>query len=339
MRLEQLADLLGVRWVGEGGTEIRDIASFEQAGDGALAFMADPCLVDALPASRAAAVIVRPEHEHRLPASGLIADDPYLCFARASQLIPMPQRASGGVHPSAVVDVELPSDVAVGAGSVIEQGARIGPGANIGAQCFIGSGAVIGRCSRLHPQVVVGAGCRLGDDVIVHSGVVIGADGFGFARDRDGHWEKIVHRGSVRIGNRVEIGANTTIDRGALDDTVIGDGVKLDNQIQIAHNVVIGEHTAIAGCVGIAGSTHIGARCMIGGQAGIIGHLRICDDVVISAGTLVTKSILRPGRYTANLPLQRHEDWARNFAHLRRLDEIATGRQTRGDTRPKREPK
>ncbi|HNQ75368.1 MAG TPA: UDP-3-O-(3-hydroxymyristoyl)glucosamine N-acyltransferase, partial [Pseudothauera hydrothermalis] len=187
----------------------------------------------------------------------------------------------------------------------------------------IGRGVVIGEGTRLHAGVTVYHDCVIGKGCIVHAGVVIGADGFGFARERDGRWIKIPQTGRVIIGDDVEIGANTTIDRGALDDTVIGNGVKLDNQIQIAHNVRIGEHTAIAGCVGIAGSTTIGARCMIGGQAGIIGHLVIADDVVVSAGTLVTKSIRRAGVYTGNLPVQSHPDWVKNFAHLRHLDDMA----------------
>jgi UDP-3-O-[3-hydroxymyristoyl] glucosamine N-acyltransferase len=241
----------------------------------------------------------------------IVTADPYVYFARVAQLFSPPEASPAGVHPAAVVAPAVPASASIGPGTTIDAGARIG------------ENVVIGDGSRLYANVSIYHACVIGRNCIVHSGAVIGADGFGFARERDGRWIKIPQTGRVVIGDDVEVGANTTIDRGALDDTVIGNGVKLDNQIQIAHNVRIGDHTAIAGCVGIAGSTTIGARCMIGGQAGIIGHLSITDDVVVSAGTLVTKSIRRPGVYTGNLPVQTHPDWVKNFAHLRHLDDMA----------------
>ena len=207
--------------------------------------------------------------------------------------------------------------VEVGPGACVEAGVELGEDVVIGANCFVGRG------TRLYANVTVYHDCLIGEDCILHSGVVIGADGFGFAREKSGAWVKIPQAGRVVLGNDVEIGANTTVDRGALDDTVIGDGVKLDNLIQIAHNVRIGEHTIMAGCAGVAGSAQIGARCMIGGQAGISGHLSIADDVVVSAWTLVAKSITKPGVYTSNLPLQTHGDWVKNFSHLRHLDALA----------------
>ena len=227
------------------------------------------------------------------------------------------------MHRLAAVDCSVPASVEVGPGACVEEGVELGEDVVIGPNCFVGRGTRIGRGTRLYANVTVYHDCVIGEDCILHSGVVIGADGFGFARERSGAWVKIPQTGRVVIGSDVEIGANTTIDRGALDDTVIGDGVKLDNLIQIAHNVRIGDHTIMAGCAGVAGSAQIGARCMIGGQAGISGHLSIADDVVVSAWTLVAKPITKPGVYTGNLPLQSHGDWVKNFSHLRHLDALA----------------
>jgi len=198
----------------------------------------------------------------------------------------------------------------------------VGEGARIASGCIIGRDVKIGAGARLHANVTVYDGCVIGERAILHSGAVIGSDGFGFAREDEGRWSKIPQIGRVIIGDDVEIGANTSIDRGAIDDTVIEDGVKLDNQIQIAHNCRIGAHTAIAGCVGIAGSTRIGRRCMIGGAAMIIGHLDICDDVVISAATFVTKSIATPGEY-AGIPFEPRREWLKTAARLRQLDSMA----------------
>ncbi|HET9580126.1 MAG TPA: UDP-3-O-(3-hydroxymyristoyl)glucosamine N-acyltransferase, partial [Usitatibacter sp.] len=227
---------------------------------------------------------------------------------------------SADVHPAAMVDAsaQVEAFVSIGAGTRVAAGVRIGSGCAVGANVTIGAG------TRLHPRVTIYDGCTLGARCIVHSGAVIGADGFGMARD-SGRWVKIPQVGAVRIGDDVEIGANTTIDRGALDDTVVEDGVKLDNLIQIAHNCVIGAHTVIAGCTGISGSTTVGRHCMIGGGVGIVGHISICDNVVISGFSLVAKSILKPGTYTSGMPLMPHDEWLRNAAHLRRLDRIARG--------------
>ncbi|MCK2125905.1 UDP-3-O-(3-hydroxymyristoyl)glucosamine N-acyltransferase [Thauera aromatica] len=324
-RLDELVARLGGALVGDAGVEIRRVATLEQAGEGDLAFLANRKYLPQLQRSAASAVIVAPDAADLLvDRPRIVTPDPYLYFARVAQLfspLPVPQP---GVHPHAVVACAVPPTVEIGPGASIEAGVELGDGVVVGAGCHVGRGARIGQGTRLAPRVTIYHDCVIGENCIVHAGAVIGADGFGFAREKSGRWVKIPQVGRVVIGNEVEIGANTTIDRGALDDTVIGDGCKLDNQIQIAHNVRIGQYTAIAGCVGIAGSTQIGARCMIGGQAGIIGHLSICDDVVISAGTLVSKSITRPGVYTASLPVQSHAEWVRNFAHLRRLDALAT---------------
>ncbi len=319
-RLDELVARFGGELIGDGGLAVGRVATLDQAGAGDLAFLANRKYVARLKDCRASAVIVAPDARDLTELPRIVTADPYAYFARVAQLFNPPQLPPPGVHRAATVEADLPPSVSVAAGASVASGARIGENVVIGPGCHIGRDAVIGAGSWLHANVTIYHGCVIGERCILHAGAVIGADGFGFARERDGSWLKIPQVGRVLIGDDVEVGANTTIDRGALDDTVIGNGVKLDNQIQIAHNVRIGERTAVAGCVGIAGSTSIGARCMIGGQAGIIGHLSIADDVVISAGTLVTKSIHRAGVYTANLPVQNHPDWVKNFAHLRHLD-------------------
>jgi UDP-3-O-[3-hydroxymyristoyl] glucosamine N-acyltransferase len=222
-----------------------------------------------------------------------------------------------------VVDksARIAKSASIGACTVVGKGAQIGEKAIIGPGCFIGDNAVIGAATRLHANVTVYHECRIGARCIAHSGVVIGSDGFGIARD-DGVWKKIPQIGRVLIGDDVEIGANTTIDRGALDDTVIEDGVKLDNQIQIAHNVRIGAHTAIAACVGIAGSAKIGRNCALGGASMIYGHITLADGVNVSAGTLIMKSLDQPGTYTGVYPFSSHQRWLKNAAHLRQLDDL-----------------
>ena len=322
-RLDELVARLGGEVCGDAGVLVGRVATLDQAGEGDLSVLANRKYLGRLQDSGASAIIVSPDARDLLHGrSAIVTADPYLYFARVAQVFNPPPDVRAGIHPLAAVAGSLPTSVEVGPGASIEEGVDIGEDVVVGPGCHVGRGVRIGRGTRLAANVTIQHGCVVGEHCLIHSGAVIGADGFGFAREKSGRWVKIPQVGRVVIGNEVEIGANTTIDRGALDDTVIGDGCKLDNQIQIAHNVRIGEHTAIAGCVGIAGSTTIGARCMIGGQAGIIGHLSICDDVVVSAGTLVSKSITRPGVYTANLPVQPHADWVRNFAHLRHLDAL-----------------
>jgi len=321
-RLDDIVARLGGELIGDPSVVVARVATLDQAGEGDLAFLANPKYASRLAECKAAAVIVAPAARTLTERPRIVTPDPYLYFARVAQLFNPPEAFEPGVHPAASVACVLPASVTVGPGASIAAGVTIGEGAIIGPGCHIGRGASIGAGTRLHANVTVYHACVIGRDCLIHSGAVIGSDGFGFARERDGRWVKIPQVGRVVIGDEVEIGANTTIDRGALDDTVIGDGVKLDNQIQVGHNVRIGERTAVAGCVGIAGSTTIGARCMIGGQAGIIGHLVIADDVVVSAGTLVTKSIRQAGVYTANLPVQGHAEWVKNFAHLRHLDAL-----------------
>lgn len=320
--LEEIVARLGGELVGDPSLRVGRVATIDQAGEGDLAFLANPKYQSRLKDCRASAVILAPAVRDLTDRARIVTADPYVYFARVAQLFNPPESVAGGIHPSAFVAAPLPASVSVGPGASVAAGAQVGEEVVIGPGCHVGRGVMIGARTRLAANVTIYHDCVIGSDCVVHAGVVVGADGFGFARERSGEWIKIPQVGRVVIGDRVEVGANTTIDRGALDDTVIADGVKLDNQIQIGHNVRIGENSAIAGCVGIAGSTTIGARCMVGGQAGIIGHLTIGDDVVVSAGTLVTKSIPKPGVYTANLPVQNHADWVRNFAHLRHLDAL-----------------
>ncbi|MDR1462791.1 MAG: UDP-3-O-(3-hydroxymyristoyl)glucosamine N-acyltransferase [Azoarcus sp.] len=323
-RIDELVARLGGELVGDGSVRLRRVATLERAGEGDLAFLANPKYLGQLKASLAAAFIVGPAQRDAITDRPcIVADDPYLYFARASRFFnPVPPIVPG-VHPSASVRCAVPATTAIEAGAVVEDAAVIGEDVSIGANSYVGRGVHIGRGTRLAPNVTIYADCVLGMDCIVHAGAVIGADGFGFAREPSGAWVKIPQIGRVVIGDDVEIGANTSIDRGVLDDTVIENGVKLDNQIQVAHNVHIGEHTVMAGSSGIAGSARIGARCMIGGQVGIVGHISIADDVVISGCTLISKSIRKRGVYTGGLPQQTHAEWVKNFAHLRHLDALA----------------
>ena len=301
MTLAQIVTRLGGRVAGAPDTVVHQVGSLETADSRVISFYTGKRHRAKLDATKAGAVIVSADCEGDTKRPRIVADNPYLYFARVSQLFNPLVRQPAGVHPSAVV----------------AKSAQLGEGVSIGAGCVVGEDVVIGEGSCLYPRVVIYSGCKLGQRVIVHSGAVIGADGFGIADD-NGHWVKIPQIGSVRIGDDVEIGANTTIDRGALDDTVIEEGVKLDNQIQIGHNTRIGAHTAIAGCVGIAGSADIGRHCTFGGAAMILGHLTIVDHVNISAGTFISRSILKPGTYTGIYPVDEHEAWARGAAWLRR---------------------
>lgn len=319
-----LADRLGLEFTGDGATELARVASVERAGPDCLTFVSRSSFLGALDQSRAGAVILAPAHAERARCPVLLADNPYATYARAAQLLHPARVWTPGIHASATVDAgaRLADSVYIGPGAVIEEGAEIGSGAMISARAFVGAGAHIGAGTRLGEGAVVCHACELGQECTVQPGAVIGSEGFGFARDGDA-WVKIPQIGRVVIGDGVEIGANTTVDRGALDDTVIGDGVILDNQIQIAHNVRIGDHTAMAGCVGVAGSAVIGRRCTVGGAAVILGHLEIVDDVHITAMSLVTKSITLAGTYSSGTPLESNTEWRRNAARFRQLDTLA----------------
>ena len=322
-RLADIAAQLGGRVLGDAEARISQIATLEKAQSNHISFLTNSKYRTQLAGTQAGAVILGEADADATDLPRIISDNPYAYFARVSALLnPLPEVRSG-VHPSAAVGAgaQIDATASIAAMVVIGEGATIGAFSVIGEGCCIGANAVIGSHARLYPHVVIYHDCVIGDNLIAHSGAVIGSDGFGIAMD-EGRWVKIPQIGRVVIGNDVEIGANTTIDRGALDDTVIEDGVKLDNQIQIAHNVRIGAHTAIAGCVGIAGSTTIGRYCRIGGSAGILGHLQIADHVEISSFTLIGKSIREAGSYAAIFPFSKTEDWRKNTVHLRHLDDL-----------------
>lgn len=323
-KLSDIVAKLGGRVLGDSGVCITQIATLENARPDQISFLTNSKYRAQLANTKAGAVILSEADQDASRLPRIISDNAYAYFARVSALLNPGPEIQPGIHPSAVIgtDAKIAATASIAATAVIGEGATIGAYSVVGEGCCIGAHAVIGSHARLYPRVVVYHDCLIGNNLIAHSGVVIGADGFGIAMD-GGRWIKIQQIGRVVIGDDVEIGANTTIDRGALDDTVIEDGVKLDNQIQIAHNVRIGAHSAIAGCVGIAGSTTIGKHCRIGGSAGILGHLHIADHVEIAAFTLIGKSIREAGSYAGIFPFSSTDDWRRNSVHLRHLDELA----------------
>ena len=309
VQLGDIVKALGGTLHGSPQTSIENIAPLESAGPQDLSFLSHPKYQSQLSQTRAACVIVAPQFQALASSRGacIVADDPYLYFARLTQYwkkLSAPL-ATVNIHPSAVVHPE----------AIIADTAIIGP------LCVVERGAKVGEHSQLKSRVTLSEFCEVGQRCIVHSGVVIGADGFGFA-PHQGAWEKIEQLGAVKIGNDVEIGANTCIDRGALNDTVIEDGVKLDNLIQIGHNVHIGKHTAMAGCVGVAGSARIGAHCTVGGGAVILGHLSLADGVHVSAASVVTRSITKPGSYTGLFPIDDNASWEKNAASLKQLHQL-----------------
>jgi UDP-3-O-[3-hydroxymyristoyl] glucosamine N-acyltransferase len=332
---------LGGEVHGDATRRIDCLASLAAAQPSAITFLASARHATAALESRAGAIVVSPALADALAPSmvRVLTADPYLYYARLSQWFEslMHPPRTPGIDPTACIAASARIDEAarIGPHAVIEAGAQVAADCDIGAGCFIGEDTAIGEGSRLHPGVTVHHGCTIGRRAIIHSGTVIGADGFGFAPSAEG-WVKIAQLGGVTVGDDVEIGANCAIDRGALEDTTIGDGCKIDNLVQVAHNVRIGDGTAIAGCVGIAGSAVIGRRCMIGGGAGILGHLEICDDVTISAMSLVSRSIRQPGFYTGVFPLVPNGDWERIAATLKRLPAMRTQlRHLQDETRDK----
>lgn len=333
------ADTRGMNWrisapVGAGSVRVCGIGTLASASGQEISFLANPKYQSQLAATQAGAVIVSAEVAETLEAAGpdrprfalVVCPHPYLLYARVAQWFDAARRPvlPAATHATAVVaaDARIEEGARIGPHCVIESGARIGRGTVLGPGCVIGAGASIGPDSRLHARVTLYEGVKIGARAIIHSGAVLGADGFGFAPDPSlgqGAWGKIAQLGGVSVGDDVEIGANTTIDRGALEDTVVADGVKLDNQIMVGHNVRIGAYTAIAACVGVAGSTIIGERCTIGGAAMLSGHLTLGDDVHISGGTAVTSNISKPGRYSGVYPYAEHGEWQRNAAVIQQL--------------------
>jgi len=329
IRLGDLVERFGGQLVGDADLEVQAIAPLDSAGASHISFLSNSKLRALAAQSQAAALILSPLDDPTVAATyegaRIVTTNPYAYFARAAQyFVSLTEQAPApGIHPSAVVAPGATVDPTahVGPHVTIEEGAVVGAHAVIDAGCFIGREAAIGEHTHLFANVTFHARCRIGKRGILHSGAVIGTDGFGFAVEA-GAYIKIPQTGRVLIGDDVDIGANTTIDRGALDDTVIEDGVKLDNQIQIGHNCRIGAHTAMAGCVGVAGSAKIGSRCTFGGAAMVLGHLEIADNVHISSGSMVSRSVLEPGQYTGFYPLAKNAEWERSAAIVRNLDSM-----------------
>jgi len=322
--LARLAELLDAKLVGDGQCEITGLATLQNAKSGSLSFLSNPSYADQLPKSGASAVLINEKFVDSCPGNKLVTALPYVAFAQATQLFDDSPKVPRGVHDAASIDpsVVLGSNVSIAANAVIAADATVGDDVVIGAGCYVGGGTRIGDSCTLHSNVTLYHGVVLGQNVEIHSGSVIGADGFGFAFD--GRRSIKIHQlGGVKIGDDVEIGAGTTIDRGALEDTEIGRGVKIDNQVQIAHNCVIGEHTIICGCVAIAGSVTIGKYCIMGGGSGAVGHINIADKVQVSAMSLVSKSISEPGMYSTGTIQAKTSDWKRNAIRFQQLDSIA----------------
>ena len=323
--LEQLASLTDSIIQGDKNTELSSVAPLEDALQGQISFLSNPKYINVLGTTKASAVILSPELLKNFKGNALVNKNPYLTFAKVLSIIHKEESAINRVHPTAVVadDVMIDKDVSIGANVVIESGVSIQSGAIIGAGSYIGKNSFIAQNTKLYPNVSIYADTRIGNETIIHSGAVIGSDGFGFAIQEDKSWFKILQIGNVVIGDHVEIGANTTIDRAALGSTLISDGVKLDNQIQVGHNVRIGENTAIAAATVLAGSTTIGKRCQIGGASAIAGHLTIADDVIITGKSMVINSIKKPGVYSSGIASDENKKWRRNAARFRHLDEMA----------------
>lgn len=322
--ITELAKRCGGQVRGDGNTLISSVATIQHAGPGAITFLSNPHYRRYLPDTRAAAVILSPTDADFCPVPALISENPYVVYARVATLLTTSVSRPSGIDVGARVHstARVSTTAWIGPGAVLEEDVTIAENVFIGPNCVIQAGTSIAENSRLVANVTLCHDVRIGRRGLIHPGVVIGADGFGFARD--GHaWIKVPQLGSVVIGDDVEIGANTSIDRGALEDTVIENGVKLDNQIQVGHNVHIGEHTIIAGCAGISGSARIGRRCILGGSAGVVGHIEICDDVTVTGMTVVTHSIYKPGVYSGLMPMDTSARWRKNSARIRQLDELA----------------
>ena len=327
---DDLAQRFALEVRGDKAIRVSGVGTLAGAGPQQLAFLANPKYRSQLATTRAGIVVLREEDAVGFAGTALVARDPYAAFARIAALFAPRALHAPGIHPSAVVDAGASVDPSAHIGPHVSIGARsrIGAGAVIGPGCVIGDDCEVGSGSELVARVTLVTRVRLGQRVRVHPGAVLGADGFGLAMD-GGRWLKVPQLGSVVVGDDCEIGANTTIDRGALEDTVLEEDVRLDNQIQIGHNVRIGAHTAMAGCSAVAGSAKIGRYCLIGGAAGVLGHIEICDRVIVTAMSLVTHSIREPGEYSSGTPLMDNRSWRKNAARFKQLDALA--RRVRAD--------
>lgn len=335
--LGHLAERFGLELSGDPDAPVRGVATLRSAQPGEVTFLANPAYRGQLKQTRATAVVLREADRGAAPGAVLVSRNPYADFARIAALFEPPVPRQMGVHKSAVIDptASIEDGASVGPFASIGARSRIARGAIVGPGCVVGEDCVVGEGSELVARVTLVRRVRLGRRVLVHPGAVLGADGFGIAMDQ-GAWVKVPQLGGVVVGDDCEIGANTTIDRGALEDTVLEEDVRLDNQIQIGHNVIIGAHTAIAGCAAVAGSARIGRWCLIGGGAGIAGHIEICDRVTINAMSLVSHSIREPGTYASGTALQDIDRWRRNAARMRRLDDFV--RRVNARLNPREEP-
>lgn len=322
--LHDIAEHIGANVHGEGSTEIVGLNTLQDAGPKELSFLSNTSYRDFLIDTKAGAVIVTADDLQGYEGNALVMDNPYLGYAFASSLFDNAPASELGIHPSAVVanSASVANTATIGPNVVIGEDVTIGESSIIGAGTVVGDNSILGSHCRIAANVSIYHGISIGDHVIVHSGAVLGADGFGFAHNQR-HWVKIHQLGGVVIGNRVEIGACTTIDRGALGDTVIEDGVILDNHVQIAHNVHVGENTAMAGCSGISGSTVVGKNCIFAGQSGVVGHVTLCDGVQLTGGTIVTKSLDKPGSYSSGTAFSTSREWRKNAVRFNQLDDLA----------------
>jgi len=322
--LGQLAEKVDGRVHGESDCLVQGVGTLKNATSKQISFLSNLKYKKFLVETKAAAVILNVEMVGMASGNAIVVDDPYVAYAKIAALLHPERVVPAEIHLTASVDptCQFDESISIGPQAVIEENVELGQDVVIGPGCIIQQGSKIGSGSRLVANVTICRETIIGDNALIHPGVVLGADGFGIANDK-GHWIKVPQLGRVKIGDNVEIGANTTIDRGALEDTIIGNGVKLDNQIQIGHNVIIDEHTVIAGCTGIAGSTHIGRACMIGGGVGISGHLEITAGVILTAGTVVSKSIMEVGVYSSGIPAETNSKWRKNVIRYRNLDTLA----------------
>lgn len=323
--LAELADLLGAELRGEASVRVTGLQTLAAAGPEQLAFLANPLYRSQLATTRAGAVLLRPADAEGYAGNALLLANPYLAYARVAAMLDRTPRPPAGCHPSAVVaeSARIDASVAIGPGAVIGEAVEIGPGTVVEAGAVIQARTRIGRDCRIRANAVIYHDCVLGNRVNIHAGAVIGGDGFGFANDK-GRWHKIAQIGRVVIHDDVDIGANTTVDRGALGDTEIHEGVIIDNLVQVAHNVVIGAHTAIAACCGISGSTRIGSHCVLAGGVGLVGHIEIADRVHVTGMTMVTKSITEPGTaWSSGTAMEPSDRWKKTAVRLRQIDDMS----------------
>ncbi|MBT4836457.1 MAG: UDP-3-O-(3-hydroxymyristoyl)glucosamine N-acyltransferase [Methylococcales bacterium] len=324
IKLEDLAKEVGAEVVGNGDCEIQSVATLISAQSGQISFLANKQYRKYLKDTQASAVIISKEFVDDCPCNAVVSSDPYVCYAKIATLLNPKEIKTPGIHSSAVIfdNTSIDPTALIGAGVVIEDGVNIGANVIIGPGCVIKENCIIGDDSHLMANITVYDGCVIGQRAVIQPGAVIGGDGFGLAMD-NGQWIKVPQLGIVRIGDDVEVGSNTTIDRGALEDTIIGDGVKLDNMVMIAHNVKVGAHSAMAACSGISGSTEMGKYCTVAGGAGFAGHLKIADQVHVTAMSMITKSIKEKGSYSSGSTIEPTKQWRRNAVRMKQLDDMA----------------